>query len=160
MTDDSVPWLDKNELTAWIGLIRLSSRLVSLSDGALRREHGLTGRDYELLHNLSGSADGYRITELAERIDDTSSCITHRVNRLRVAGLVRKSPDPTDQRARIVQLAPQGRAVLEEAAPGHVRRVRHWVFDALDQKDLAQLKVLTAKLNEHLDSMAECPAPT
>jgi DNA-binding MarR family transcriptional regulator len=159
MTADPVPWLEENELTAWVDLIRLSARLVSLSDGALRRDHGLTGRDYELLHHLSAVTDGYRITELAERIDDTSSCITHRVNRLRAAGLVAKSPDPTDQRARIVQLTPQGRALLEEAAPGHVRRVRHWVFDALDGRDLGQLIHLTAKLNQHLDAVARCPEP-
>lgn len=150
MTTTDVPWLDDDELRAWVGLIRLSARLVALSDGELRRHHAVSGRDYELLHILSGAPGGRRLCELAEQIDDSSSCITHRVNRLRAEGLVDKLIDPADRRARLVRLTGHGRALLESAAPGHVRRVRRWVIDPLDRTDLAHLARITGSLNQHL----------
>jgi DNA-binding MarR family transcriptional regulator len=145
-----VPWLDEGELSAWIGLIKLSARIVALSDAALRREHGITGRDYELLHHVSTAPQGQRLTDLARVIDDSSSCITHRVNRLAEAGLIAKRPDPNDQRARRIVLTEQGHALLVRAAPDHVRRVRRWVIDPLDAHDLSTLARLTSVLNEHL----------
>jgi DNA-binding MarR family transcriptional regulator len=150
MTDAEVPWLDAGELECWVSLIKLSARIVALSDGELRRRHGITGRDYELLHHLSSSAAGMRISDLARMIEDTSSCITHRVNRLCQAGLVRKRTDATDQRARTVLLTAQGRRLLERAAPDHVRRVRRWVIDPLDQPDLRHLTRIASALNAHL----------
>lgn len=149
-----VPWLDAQESAAWVSLITLADRIVALSDGELRRRHGVTGRDYELLHHLSGARAGLRVTELAERISDTSSCITHRVNRLAAAGLVAKHPDPDDARARRVTLTPGGRRLLRAAAPDHVRRVRAWVFDALDPRDVRDLGRVAGRLNTHLRAVA------
>lgn len=150
MTADDTPWLSPAELGAWVGLIKLSSRLVALSDGELHRRHGITGRDYELLHHLSAAPEGQRVTDLASVIDDSSSCITHRVNRLVRAGLVEKAPDPDDRRARLIRLTEDGRQLLSDAAPDHVRRVRRWVFDALGAGDVAEVARLTSLLNGHL----------
>jgi len=150
MVSDDDRWLDGDELAAWVSLIKLAARIVTLSDGELRRTRAITGRDYELLHHLSSSEDGWRVNELADLIDDTSSCITHRINRLRAAGLVDKHPDASDQRARRVQLTPSGRALLECAAPEHVARVRRWVVDPLNRKDLVQLALIADRLNTHL----------
>jgi DNA-binding MarR family transcriptional regulator len=133
-----------------VGLIKLASRIVTLSDGELRRTRSITGRDYELLHHLSSSEDGRRVNELAELIDDTSSCITHRINRLCAAGLVDKHPDVSDHRARQVRLTAAGRDLLGRAAPEHVARVRRWIIDPLDRSDLVQLARIAGTLNDHL----------
>lgn len=149
-TDAEPRWLSAGELDAWIGLIKLAARIVALSDGQLRRDHGITGRDYELLHHLSEADDGHRVAELADRIDDSSSCITHRVNRLASAGFVTKRVDPADQRARRVALTGAGHELLARAAPGHVANVRRWVIDPLDDSDLADLTRVAGRLNAHL----------
>jgi DNA-binding MarR family transcriptional regulator len=145
-----VEWLTPDELAAWVGLIKLSSRLVALSDSGLRRDAGITGRDYELLHHLSGERGGVRISDLAHQIDDSSSCITHRVNRLVASGLVEKRRDPADARARRIALTSSGRALLESAAPHHVARVRRWIFDTLDDDDVIELGRLTRLLGDHV----------
>lgn len=150
MANNDVAWLDPTELTAWVGLIKVAALIVGLSDGELRRRHGITGRDYELLHHLSEDEAGRRVSDLALDIDDTSSCITHRVNRLAEAGLVVKRADPADRRARRVSLTARGRTLLVEAAPGHAARVRQWVIDPLSRRDLADLTRITTKLGPHL----------
>ena len=154
MSAGDVAWLDAEEHSAWINLIKLASRIVALSDNELRRTRSITGRDYELLHHLSSSDSGWRLNELADLIDDTSSCITHRVNRLSVAGLVDKQPDPSDQRARRVALTPAGRALLVATAPEHVARVRAWIIDRLDRPDLTELARIAGLLNQHLRTVA------
>jgi DNA-binding MarR family transcriptional regulator len=151
---EEVPWLDAEELEAWVNLIKLASRLVALSDNELRRTRSLTGRDYELLHHLSLSDRGWRINELADIIDDSSSCITHRINRLTAAGLVAKRPDDDDQRARRVMLTPAGHRLLRATAPEHVARVRRWVIDPLSRSDLTELARVTGMLNDHLRRVA------
>jgi hypothetical protein len=40
--------LDPDESSAWVNLIKLAARIVTLSDGELRRTRAITGRDYEL----------------------------------------------------------------------------------------------------------------
>ncbi|MEZ5236217.1 MAG: MarR family winged helix-turn-helix transcriptional regulator [Acidimicrobiia bacterium] len=154
MANNDVAWLDPTELAAWVGLIKVAALIVGLSDGELRRRHGITGRDYELLHHLSEDDDGRRVSDLALDIDDTSSCITHRVNRLAEAGLVVKRADPADRRARRVSLTARGRTLLAEAAPGHATRVRQWVIDPLSRRDLADLTRITTKLGPHLRAAA------
>lgn len=151
MADTAEPaWLDPDELAAWVGLIKLSAKIVALTDGELRRRHGITGRDYELLHHLSAADRPLKVSELATVIDDSSSCITHRVNRLTQAGLVEKRNDPDDRRSRLVTMTRDGRQLLQSAAPGHVQRVRRWVIDPLSQRDLSDLTRVTTKLNNHL----------
>lgn len=154
MATSEVPWLDPDEMSAWVNLIKLSARIVTLSDSELRRTSAITGRDYELLHHLSSAEGGWRVNELADVIDDSSSCVTHRVNRLVAAGLVDKRPDPADQRARRVVLTREGRSLLERTAPEHVVRVRRWIIDRLDRPDLVELGRITALLNEHLRTVA------
>ena len=154
MASSDVPWLDSDEMSAWVNLIKLASRIVTLSDGELRRTSAITGRDYELLHHLSSSHDGWRVNELADMIDDTSSCVTHRVNRLVAAGLIDKQPDPVDLRARRVVLTRAGRRLLKQTAPEHVARVRRWIIDPLGRPDLVQLARITGLLNQHLRTIA------
>jgi DNA-binding MarR family transcriptional regulator len=150
MSADEVDWLDPDEMTAWINLIKLASRIITLSDGELRRTSGITG--------LSASQDGHRVNQLAELIDDSSSCITHRVNRLVDAGLVEKRADPADLRARRVMLTRAGRRLLERTAPDHVMRVRRWVLDPLDRSDITELGRIAGLLNQHLRTVAPADA--
>ncbi len=94
------------------------------------------------------------MNELADMIDDTSSCVTHRVNRLVTAGFVHKQPDPVDLRARRVVLTRAGRRLLERTAPEHVARVRRWIIDPLGCPDLVELARITGLLNQHLRTIA------
>ena len=154
MTSEEAAWLDPEEMAAWVNLIKLASRIVTLSDTELRRTRAIAGRDYELLHHVSSSANGWRVNELADLIDDTSSCITHRVNRLCAAGLVDKQTDPADLRARRVVLTPAGRTLLATTAPEHVSRVRSWIIDPLSRPDLIELARIASILNRHLRDIA------
>ncbi|RBY84871.1 MarR family winged helix-turn-helix transcriptional regulator [Blastococcus sp. TF02A-30] len=60
--------------------------------------------------------DGTRLTELAEAAQVTKQTASHLVDQLERTGYVRRTPDPTDARARLVRLADRGRAAQPVAA--------------------------------------------
>ena len=59
--------------------------------------------------------EGTRLTELAEQAQITKQAAGSLVDQLERAGYVERVPDPTDARARLVRLAPRGRAAQKKA---------------------------------------------
>ncbi len=59
--------------------------------------------------------NGTRVTELAEQAGVTKQTAGYLVDQLEQAGYVRRVPDPTDARARLVQIADRGVAAAQVA---------------------------------------------
>src|SRR5712672_1091479 len=59
------------------------------------------------------------VNEIGRRIELTSGAITTAVDRLESRGLVVRGAHPTDRRARIVRLTPQGEAQAAKLFSGH-----------------------------------------
>jgi len=165
MAADNGSWLDDTELAAWVGLIKLASRIVTLSDGELRRTRKITGRDYELLHHLSSSPQGWRVNELAEVIDDTSSCITHRVNRLQAAGLVEKRHPGKQKTGRQVTISTDlVYDVLRRHEPDHILMRATWADAATGLLDIGRLGDMLARIkgrivHQRLDHISPLAVP-
>ncbi|MEU5217422.1 MarR family transcriptional regulator [Streptomyces sp. NPDC020807] len=60
--------------------------------------------------------DGTRLTTLAERSGLTKQAIAEIVDELEAAGYTTRTPDPTDRRAKLIRLTPQGKAGQQAAA--------------------------------------------
>ncbi|MGY1813661.1 MarR family winged helix-turn-helix transcriptional regulator [Blastococcus sp. SYSU D00820] len=60
--------------------------------------------------------EGTRLTELAEAAQVTKQTASHLVDQLERAGYVRRTPDPSDARARLVRVAERGAAAQPVAA--------------------------------------------
>jgi DNA-binding MarR family transcriptional regulator len=57
--------------------------------------------------------DGDRLTSLAERAGMTKQAVGEVASELEALGVVERVPDPSDGRAKIIQLTPRGRAAYE-----------------------------------------------
>jgi DNA-binding MarR family transcriptional regulator len=68
-----------------------------------------------------------RVGEIAERMEVVGPHVTRLLHDLERRGLVRRTADPADQRARLVELAPEGDA----AAGRYLQAVLDWFADAL-----------------------------
>jgi DNA-binding MarR family transcriptional regulator len=66
-------------------------------------------------------------------------------------GLVGRVECSEDGRGAFVVITPQGRAAIEEAAPGHVMAVRRLMFDALSEEEKAALAAVIDKLLARTD---------
>ena len=146
------PWLDDEQLAAWVKLVAVVELLPGVLDTQLRRDSGLTHFEYFVLAMLSEAPERtLRMTALAQRTNATLPRLSHVVRRLEDRDLVRRLPCPEDGRATNARLTDAGWAAVEAAAPGHVATVRRHVIDALTPEQVGHLDGIMATLLEQLD---------
>jgi DNA-binding MarR family transcriptional regulator len=73
-----------------------------------------------------GPIDGLRVTELADRAAMTKQSMHELVVHLERCGYVRRDPDPTDARARLIRLTARGRELEERAHAASARLHLAW----------------------------------
>lgn len=121
---------------------------------ALRRE-GLDRGGFDVLATLRRGGRPYQLTptRLYEELVLTSGAITHRVDALERAGLVRRLPAQADRRSMLVGLTPEGAAVIDRAMAAHMECERSMIttMPAAGRKNLAALlKQLVAGLEPEI----------
>lgn len=77
-------------------------------------------------------------TELFSALMVTSGTMTHRLQRLETSGLVQRVPHAQDARSMLVQLTPEGRALIDRAVEAHVEN-EHAILAAVPAAVLAGL---------------------
>jgi DNA-binding MarR family transcriptional regulator len=86
--------------------------------------HGVQPAYHALFENID--PDGTRLTELAERADMTHQSMSELVASLERNGWVERRPDPSDRRARLVCLTPEGRRATRRGLH-HIKEIeREW----------------------------------
>jgi DNA-binding MarR family transcriptional regulator len=94
--------------------------------------------------------DGTRLTELAEAAQVTKQTAGFLVDQLERAGYVRRTPDPTDARARLVRIAERGAAAQPIAAAVVAEVEAEWRAH-LGERRLGQLRDALTRLREITD---------
>lgn len=115
---------------------------VLLDDGDRRvlRAFNLNTSQFAVLRLLD-TEEGWRLTDLSERLLFDKSTITRIIDRLEQAKLVQRVADPADRRVQRVLLTPAGLTQREVARDAHERSVerRMAVLDSSEQRCLRQL---------------------
>lgn len=112
MTDPAVNAL-RDDAAAFVELLHALMR-------GLRREaaeeglSGLTPGQARLLRQLHRARGPLRAVDLANALDVAPRSVTTKVDQAEADGYVRRLPDPTDRRARLVELTDAGREALHE----------------------------------------------
>ena len=127
------------EVLAWTGLLRVSSTFTRRLDLELRREHGLSVSEWEVLFLIGRAGERARMSELAREALLTQGGITHLVGRLEKRGLARKELDEEDRRVQRAALTEEGRATLEAATKTHVAGVRKHFYRHFSERELTLL---------------------
>lgn len=96
---------------------------------------------------------GTRLTDLAEQALVTKQTAGHLVDQLERAGYVRRVPDPTDGRARLVQIAERGQLVVALARKVEEEVEAEWTAH-LGEETTAQLRAALERLREITDPYA------
>lgn len=133
---ESVRWLTDTEQQVWRRLLSVECRVKERLDHELRTGAGLTLGEYEVLVHLSEAPEmALRMSELASRLLLSRSGLTRRIDGLVQQALVTRQPCDDDGRGAMAVLTPQGLALLERAAPIHVRGIRHYLIDPIGASD-------------------------
>jgi DNA-binding MarR family transcriptional regulator len=145
--DSEIRWLTAQEQHLWRGWLKLNAELASTLQRELQQDAGLSMPDYEVLVHLTDNPEGrVRVTELAGLLQWERSRVSHHIKRMERRGLVERAQCSEDGRGAFIVITTQGRAAIEEAAPGHVMAVRRLMFEALSEEEKVALAAVIDKL--------------
>ena len=148
---DEVRWLSTEQQRSWRAYIMGTELLQHQLDRELREEHDISFSEYEILVRLS-EADGgrMRMATLADAMSHSRSRVTHTISRMEKADLVVRRASDSDGRGVEAVMTAEGQRVLQEAAPTHVRGVRHHLVDLSDRADFAALGRIFNEVSDRL----------
>jgi DNA-binding MarR family transcriptional regulator len=117
---------------------------------------GVTGPAYAILMTIGryqasdsvevgDGIDGVRVREVAAKLHVTGAFVTGEANKLVIAGLVEKRPDPGDRRGVRLCLTATALAQIEALAP-RIRAVNDYFFGDLSRAEFDALSRLGARL--------------
>ncbi|MFD5272215.1 MarR family winged helix-turn-helix transcriptional regulator [Streptomyces sp. NPDC058335] len=145
-------WLTPAEQHAWRSVIRMYERLEGRLSRGLQVESCLSGSDYAVLVNLTEAPGGrMRHVDLARRLEWEKSRMSHQITRMVKRGLVGRQECPEDGRGAFVVITPEGRKVIAEAAPRHVREVRRLFIEPLTPDELETFARVADRVVERLE---------
>jgi len=129
-----------------MGIIGRMGRLAKHLERAIQEtfsDFGLNVGEFDVLATLRRSGQPYQLspTQLFNTLMVSSGTMTHRIDRLEQAELVKRIPDPGDRRGTLIQLTNKGFNVIEKAVEAHVANEHHLlsVLEEAERKVLAQL---------------------
>ncbi|HWU60138.1 MAG TPA: MarR family transcriptional regulator [Microbacteriaceae bacterium] len=99
------------------------------------------------------SPDGSRLVDLAEQAQMTKQSAGVMVDQLERLGYVRRVPDPTDGRARLIVIEERGRRAIEVATATVEGIFAEWK-EYLGTRNFAQLQQILEQLREITDPYA------
>ncbi|WP_411102268.1 MarR family winged helix-turn-helix transcriptional regulator [Streptomyces sp. cmx-4-9] len=147
---EGTPWLTDAEQCAWRTHLDVSRLLMHQLEKDLQ-PFGLTNNDYEILVNLSESAEHrMRMSDLATATLQSKSRLSHQITRMEAAGLVRRVNCESDRRGLYAVLTDEGMETMRKVAPHHVASVRSHFIDLLPPAALAALRESLGPVAEHL----------
>jgi DNA-binding MarR family transcriptional regulator len=146
-------WLGEEDGETWAAFARMLIWLPTALDNQLKRDSDLSHFEYGILAALSEADEcTLRMSELAIYANGSLSGLSRAVARLERRDLVTRTPDPSDGRYTLAVLTGKGRAVLVEAAPGHVEAVNRLVFDPLTAAQARQLRTIAGRIQSAIDA--------
>ena len=139
--------LDRAELGAWRGLLRVHSRMTKALDAELIAAHGISLSSYEVLLFLADAPEGrLRMSELADGVLLSRSGLTRLVDRMERDGLLRRERCEDDARGFNALITTEGRELFQSARRTHLDGVRDLFLSHLSDDELRTLARLWEKV--------------
>lgn len=142
--------LDPQQLGTYFALMEAVSLLHHQVEQHLRAEGDLSYVQFQLLARLAGSDGQLTMTQLADGVVYSRSGLTYQAGLLEKAGLITRGPSSDDERATLVTITDNGRALVDRVLPGHVQVVRRLLFDPLSDDDLQDLGDIMPRVRDHM----------
>jgi DNA-binding MarR family transcriptional regulator len=133
-----------------MGVIGRMARLSKHLDRSIQStvsEFDLNPGEFDVLATLRRAGQPYRLspTELFNAMMVSSGTMTHRIDGLEQADLVKRIADPSDRRGTLIELTDKGLNLIEPAVEAHVANA-HRMLGALEESERTVLAQLLRKL--------------
>ena len=141
--------LDPRQLGVYFVLTEAVSLLQHQVEQQLRAEGDLSYVQFQLLARLADAHGPLTMTQLADGVVYSRSGLTYQAGLLEKAGLITRGPSPDDERATLVTITSDGRALFDRVLPGHIQ-VTRLLFDPLTDDDLHHLGDIMTRVRDHM----------
>ncbi len=123
-----------------IGRVKRCSALLQQRLDQVFASFGMSAWEFDVLATLRRAGAPFCLapTALFQQLMVSSGTMTHRMQRLEAAGLVERLPNPADARSLLVQLTPEGLALIDRAVAAHVDN-EHAILAPLKAAELRAL---------------------
>lgn len=117
------------------------------------RAYGIDDGEYDVLAALRRNGEPFQLTPTAlyQTMLVTSATMTARLDRLEQRNLIARHPAPNDRRSVLVELTPEGRAIIDKAAADLVA-AEGAMLDELTPRERKALSGLLARLLTSLEN--------
>ena len=150
---------DPTSTEAYASLVRTGQALLLEIDRAIETEFDVPHAAATALAVIDGAGEPLTPSVISERVLVPSPTMTATLDVLERRGWVERIANPQDRRSVLVQITPEGRAVVDRLLPG-IRSIERGVMSALNQTERRQLLGLLDKvLAKAAEGAAEDPAP-
>ncbi|GAA2458581.1 MarR family winged helix-turn-helix transcriptional regulator [Streptomyces mauvecolor] len=111
-------------------------------------QFGIGRGEFDVIATLRRSGEPYTLSprQLSATLMLTTGGMTGRLDKLEKAGLLRRSPDPTDRRGLRVTLTEKGLTLVDESVTAGLAAQTEVLTSALTTDEAAQLSALLRKL--------------
>jgi DNA-binding MarR family transcriptional regulator len=147
---NGVQALDPQQLGAYFALMEAVSLLHHHVEQHLRTEGNLSYVQFQLLARLAEGHGQLTMTQLADGVVYSRSGLTYQAGLLEKAGLITRGPSSDDERATLVAITDNGRALVDRVLPGHIQDARRLLFDPLSDDDLHHLGDIMTRVRDHM----------
>lgn len=138
--------LDKNPALKAMVVFRKAQRTLDAQSSTFFQKANLTPTQFSVLEVLY-SKGSMRINKLIGSLLATSGNMTVVLKNMERNGWISRCQDAKDKRACLVQLTPEGKALIETILPEHIKRVEA-LFSVLTETEQKQLITLLKKFKE------------
>ena len=142
--------LHPRELATYFALTEAAGMLQHHVERQLRAEGGISYLQFQVLARLADADGPLTMTQLADGVVHSRSGLTYQAGLLEKAGLITRGASTEDERAVLVTLTPEGRALVGRVLPGHIDVTRRLLFDPLDDDDLRRLGDIMTRVRDHM----------
>lgn len=136
-----------------VGRLKRSAALLQKRLDEVFARFGLTSWEFDLLATLRRSGEPYCLapTTLFSLLMLTSGTMTRQLQQLEARGLIGRLPNPSDARSLLVQLSPQGLALIDQAVSAHVANM-DTILAPLSEQEFSELDRALVRLLAILES--------
>ncbi|WP_435736067.1 MarR family winged helix-turn-helix transcriptional regulator [Cellulosimicrobium sp. PMB13] len=131
----------EDEAGEFLSLLHAALRTVRREASERLEPAGTTPGQFRMLRHLARCDGPCRLGAVAAALDVAPRSVTSKVDDAEAAGLVRRTPDPHDRRATLVELTPRGRDVVAQVGAERSSSAGTLLarLDAADRRELLRL---------------------
>jgi DNA-binding MarR family transcriptional regulator len=148
----------ESELRLWLRLLTCATLIEGEIRRRLRQEFDVTLPRFDLLAQLDKAPGGMTLGELSQRMMVSNGNVTGLSERLVALGLLDRRQSPSDRRAQLVSLTPEGRRAFRVMARAHESWIAA-IFADLTPTDIDSLMRLLARTKASARRAVSAEAP-